>query len=434
MSTCVICDRTVYKESNKCLFHVDKGDWFANHSNHKTWNNNLVTIFWKEIRELVADQSLDEIDFSYFIFPQFEVSNANKQLVIPPENEKYDECLIAPFDFNFWKKGSKIGFEKDVTFLYATFLDDASFSALTQLTEKGQRRPIIYKRICFQSAKFFGLADFSHVYFKGISDFFYFECEEANFNGCTFPDLFLLDGAKIFKSIKLSGDGIENISFNSLEANDFELNISNTRSKNMPQKQSLNLYGMKFNGNVIINDKSNSNIIKELVIKQTSFLSGSTLTLSDFNLKKLEFMDITNLSSLITIRNIHIQDKLTFQNLSFQNTEFIDFFANTKDCNIIMNQITILKSKFINFKINSINKNDIDSSRVVYQQIKSAYDFQKDYINANVYYAKEMNAYQDEVFKSKPWNDLMDKTIFWFGKTISNFSQNWFCKPPLKPN
>lgn len=379
MSTCIVCQREVYKD-NKCIFYIDKNDWYVDSFNNKIWDDDLVSNFWKEIRNSVIYTDEEEIDCSNFIFPIFELSDSRKQFLKPLKNLNYNECTPAPMDFNFWKKNMNVGFKKDISFLNAIFLDDASFSAISSIFQEGVGRPTIYKRISFQNAKFFGLADFKGINFKDIVDFRFFECNEVDFSGCSFHEYFTMDYSKIFKSFKISGRGIENISICNAEINNFNLDIddknyvSSFNYNPEKQKYNLELSGINFSGSICINDRSDGKYIKKLVIKDTKFSSASTLTLSNFDLETLELVNVVNLSSLITIRNIKIKDKLIFKNISFKNAEFIDFFANAKDCKIEINNTSILNSKLLNFEINSITEDNTNSSRAIYQQIKSAYD------------------------------------------------------------
>jgi len=79
-----------------------------------------------------------------------------------------------------------------------------------------------------------------------------------------------------------------------------------------------------------------------------------------------------------------------------------------------------------------------EAGRETYAYLKHFFDRKKDYISANNYYAKEMSAYQKELFPKSKVNffkklyywfnqpNLGDKLVFGFAKLASNFGQNIF--------
>jgi len=114
----------------------------------ETWKNLQISVFWENLRVLKKDLSNNNsiIDFSYFVFPNFEQTQKN--------------C-------NFWNEDEELTFTKEVSFANAYFVGEVNFS-----------------KTCFKHS-----ADFSKVNFKGVVNFnnTIFE-KELTFNRTQFRD------------------------------------------------------------------------------------------------------------------------------------------------------------------------------------------------------------------------------------------------------
>ncbi len=82
------------------FFRSDKSNWYSQSVNReKKWDNKLVSIFWKRIREYKMDNN--DYNFNQYIFPEFEV--------VTIEN-KYSRVVVE--DETFWKKNKKKNLKK----------------------------------------------------------------------------------------------------------------------------------------------------------------------------------------------------------------------------------------------------------------------------------------------------------------------------------
>jgi len=130
------------------------------------------------------------------------------------------------------------------------------------------------------------------------------------------------------------------------------------------------------------------------------------------------------------------ESNLEIKNSILNNMKFINCdFSEAEGIEIENSSLT--RVEFINVDWGKITEKRIysdpkkpEKARDVYRQIKLALDNQKDYINANAFYALEMRAYE-KVLKQKSWKShFQEKLVFIIHKISSNFGQSWI-KPLL---
>ena len=124
------------------------------------------------------------------------------------------------------------------------------------------------------------------------------------------------------------------------------------------------------------------------------------------------------------------------EQFSIQKTLIVDHFINfgkTLFANVNIEnveKISIKSSVFGDTFFENVkwgNKPNFQCDRDAFRQLKNAYDKQANYIEANQFYALEMESYSKElkVKKLKNWSDKVEYFLFVIGKTISNHGQNW---------
>jgi hypothetical protein len=126
------CDLEVFKNSNKCILHCKKDDWFTiNEKNKRIWDEKIVNQFWKNIRKYIKcrkDNYTWIYYFDSFVFPDIDINILHK-----PTSK--DNILIK--DFYFWEKGTELKLKGLVFFpncefynfyFYELILDSISFT------------------------------------------------------------------------------------------------------------------------------------------------------------------------------------------------------------------------------------------------------------------------------------------------------------------
>lgn len=129
-------------------------------------------------------------------------------------------------------------------------------------------------------------------------------------------------------------------------------------------------------------------------------------------------------SKYIQFNHIKINYKFMLRKIELHNSYF-------NELDISESEKIIDKSSFTGSKLNNIfwgNISKIKAGRDFFRELKSVYDENHNYLEANNFYAIEMKKYKEELFKkekNKLFNNFQDKLIFWLGEKISNFSQSW---------
>ena len=169
--------------------------------------------------------------------------------------------------------------------------------------------------------------------------------------------------------------------------------------------------------------------------------------------------DHTYFEDTVSFEEVRFQGRTLFQESIFykessfrsSNSKYrISFYSCTAE-KISFNYSRIENAYFIKNAFKYLNLHGVaiekpffsdniidEAGRETYAYLKHFFDHKKDYISANNYYAKEMRAYQKELFPKTDINffkkiyhsisqeNLGDKLVFGFSKLASNFGQNIF--------
>ncbi|CAA6822155.1 MAG: Unknown protein [uncultured Sulfurovum sp.] len=287
----------------------------------ETWKSLEVTIFWENLREVkkIIYQNKEMIDFSYFVFPNFELSQKT--------------C-------NFWEEHEDLSFNKKVNFSQCHFVGDVDFSNVS-----------FKEDVDFYKADFNATVNFLKSTFE----------KEVNFFGTQFRD---------------------------------ESNFYHT----------------------VFQEKTNFNEVtfhKKTVFHQVNFI-------------KRAFFSLVSSKYRITFFDCFAK-KISFKYSRIENAYFVN------------NHFEYLNLHGVAIETPFLSDNIIDEAeRETFAYIKHFYNKGDDYISANYYYAREMSAYQKQLFpksnasflkKTYDWfkkPNLSDKLVFGFSKLASNFGQNIF--------
>ena len=158
-------------------------------------------------------------------------------------------------------------------------------------------------------------------------------------------------------------------------------------------------------------------LLMEINLKQIIFQKDSKLFLKNMNIETFIIDDITQDWSEAIFENITVMGKLKLENIDLQKAKFVD--CDFSECEIeIANSVSFKDSLF-----NSVNWGDISNikaERDIFRQLKYVNEAQGNVIQANRFYAEEMNRYEKEQ------KSFSDEVIFKLNKYISNFGQNYF--------
>lgn len=365
------CPDTVY-ENDLCIFHCQKDDWFDIVDGKKDWSKSQVKIdlFWAMLQ---AKFDSDDYVYGGYIFPK------------------------AKADSLFSSDRSK-EFNADVTLDKTVFHDHIIFNMCNFKERVLFHRTIFLGDVTFSSG-LFNWFDASNIFLNG----------SLTLHGVTFEKqawftLFLSNKIKIdIIGIKILGD-FEFSIFDNPVQQIFEHMSELVRFKDYKPIKNPPLENFHFTGEV--KDKvsckfsfADSKIDQVLISNHNSGL----FVCEQFSIQKILILDhfINFGKALFANVNIENVEKISIRSAVFGDT----FFENVK------------WGHNPNFKCD----------RDIFRQLKNAYDKQANYIEANKFYALEMESYSKELNekKSKNWKENAEYCLFLVGKYISNHGQNW---------
>ena len=142
----------------------------------QSWKGLQVTVFWENLREIKQELLLEQnkLDFSYFIFPNFE-----------PQNVKIKK------PFNFWDEKEDLSFPFELSFYKAKFIGHINFKTTLFKEEVNFSHSTFYEDTNFNQTKFLKKANFTKTQFKNEALFYnvYFQekvlFDESGFHGRT---------------------------------------------------------------------------------------------------------------------------------------------------------------------------------------------------------------------------------------------------------
>lgn len=401
------CNRHIYKNSDKCILHCGKDDWFSEDTHgSRDWSNSQDKIknFWETVRNEKMAQS--DYDFNGVIFPEFEEYNSeNIEEIKVNENKIYK----AKGPFNFWEVDRNLIFDKKVifsnsvfkgktNFIFTTFQDIANFEKST-FEESVRFNGAVFFRGIYEKSTFQKETDFKFVIFL---------------NGVNFKEAWFQDKTSIeyviFQNIKgdtvFNGTTFQNVvSFNGSTFRN-ETYFSGTTFQNTAV-----FYALKDSDNLYFN------FIK--------LQEKSLIDFSGFELKELKFSTIQNFSSYVRLTNIKIANKFELRNTNLGKAELNNF--DLSECQeIVIKDSVFFEIVFNNLKWGKITENRFKGSRDVFRQLKHALEQQGNIIDANRFYSLEMKEYKKELADESWFSDYgQDKFVFLVHEMVSNFSQTW---------
>jgi hypothetical protein len=365
------CPDTVY-ENDLCIFHCPKDDWFDIEDGEKDWSKSQdkIDLFWDSLQA-----KFDIADYVYggYIFPK------------------------AKADSLFSSDKSK-EFNADVTLDKTVFHDHIIFNMCNFKERVLFHRAIFLGEVTFLSGTF-NWFDASNILLNGS-----FTLHSVTFEKQAWFTLFLSNKIKIdIIGIKILGDFEFSIYDNPVQQI-FEHMSELVKYKNYKSIKNPALENFYFTGEV-----------KDKVSCKFAFADS-----------KIDHVLIRNHNSgLFVCEQFSIQKTLIVDHfINFGKAVFLNVNAeNTKNISI---RSSIFGDTFFEYvKWGNISR--FKCTRDEFRQLKNVYDKQANYIEANKFYASEMEAYSNEM-KAKRWNSLRiwpEYLLLGFGKYSSNHSQNW---------
>lgn len=365
------CLDAVY-ENDLCIFHCPKDDWFDIVDGKKDWSKSQdkVDQFWKLLHQKF---SVGDYAYAGYIFPKFNT-----------------DCFLS-------SKNLK-EFTSPVSLNRTIFLDDALFNAC-------HFNEIVF----FDMAKFIGGFNLESGTFNRVEAGYIllngsFNIKNMIFEEKAFFNVFISNKIKIdMIGIKILKDFTFSI-FDSPMQKFFDYTSELGKFKEFKPIKNPPLECVHFTGEV--NDKisckfffADSKIDQVLISNHNSGL----FVCEQFSIQKILILDhFINFGKAILL-NVNAEKA---ENISIRSSVFGDtFFEYVKWGNVSR------------FKCN----------RDEFRQLKNAYDKQANYIEANKFYASEMEAYSNEM-EAKRWKSLRiwpEYLLFLFGKYSSSHGQNW---------
>lgn len=471
MGTC-FCGLETYESESKCILHCKKtktNGWFELSKNKKNWHTTKVNLFWSTIRKFIKDDIIHgsgipdfTIDFNKIKFPIFQK--------LPETLEEYQDTLESN---NFLNVETSHTFPVPVKFDHCEFLGEVffvgeNFDSKLDFDNCIFNDSVSFERVSIKqetsikNCNFKEQCTFSNSHFDDIT------IEETNF----IKNIFVEKNSEInvFKLITNSFEKFEiyNSNLNAFKCfdlkNNHEIIFDHARIKkfllaDFAIRSKLSMDNITCEELTIADGTVNHISINNLVdLNKISFVNINTNKMHIFSLDYNDSFEITSfLSSEIEelyILNMQIKEKSNFQienilfnaicfqnviisekaNCVISNTSISHYFSlnNSILSNTIFNHIELEKStiKIVdsqveNSKFFNVNWGKTDLSHLDHEtcnQMKNSYDKRGNIIEANKFYALEMEAYRSKIKKDGHWKD---KLIFNFHNMISNHSQNW---------
>ena len=397
------CKINIY-ENNKCIFHCEKtiqNGWLTSSNDKYDKCNTKIELFWKEFFNL-----------------------HEKNITEHMRNQFFSDGFIIPF-------------------YHSNLIDGASLTDIRKLKKLSFFRSIFVDSFVIRDG-----TELDYLSFNGCSFHDNINLEDLNLSYLSLLNnqldkQFIMNSVVInngemmnFKSIsesKLSEDYVsivlqditikkkfeiwkfddKNIDFNISSCNFHELEIKEMNINKI--EFSYNKFKFKFKIiDVLIND---------LHINNSDFETDSKILFENIKSKNFSINQLSQDSKYIQINHIEIIEKFDINKIEFKNTYF-------NNINLVNAEKVISKISFIGSHLNSIewgNIGRIKAERDIFRELKYIYDEQESFIDANNFFAMEMNSYKNELSTKKFFsNHWQEKLTFYINKKISNFSQSWF--------
>lgn len=159
--------------------------------------------------------------------------------------------------------------------------------------------------------------------------------------------------------------------------------------------------------------------IQKLIFQPSFLHKDSVLRFQNIKVNTLEFEDFVNFGQ-VSFSNIKLEENLSVKNSDLGKTAFINSGIAHAKVNFEDSKITdafFSKGTFPN----KIAENE-HQQRLAYAQLKKINEAKGDYLEANIFYAKEMNAYYNTITWRK---NFWEKVNLSFNKFSNNHGQSW---------
>lgn len=438
------CNIDIFGTETKCILHCDKtinNNWIldkikpqelhkakSSTDNIMHWNKKYINFFW--------DVLFDEIKNKIIInVKKGQCNTTNEAIRIVGTNKKdgfmlyFCEVKFPPITDLLSKYiSSNNNIIRNNTFQNCTFYDNCIINIhdseiindITQINinELSQNRP-----------NYFYNCDFKHniIILRPYSTH-----ESINIDNCNIEKIIQLDSN--FKDITISETKASGLCIKSSQKCSINsLSLINNDIKKITLKNIKNdkLDIRKINSHKVLlqNSEFKKIYIKDIEVNVFSlfnidFLEHSKILFENLKTKIFKIERLSQDSKYIQLYNIDVYQKFKCDRVEFKNTYFNSF--NIKDANK-----EIKKTSFIGSHLNSIQWGkifEIKSTKDIFRQLKFVNDRQGNYIEANNFYATEMNTHKNEILDKESWfsNYWQEKLTFLLAKKISNFGQSWF--------
>lgn len=388
------CNYEIY-ENDKCVFHCEKtidNGWITESDDKYSKINHKIEQFWKEF------------------ISKYNTSTLNLDIIIP----FYHTNLVGA-DLPDIRDLKKIDFRN------CTFVDN--FHLEENYEENKLIELVVLNSLILK-----------HFYLNNLR-FEYFSLLNVSFQESpSFQNMVIENGAELMNLKSLNNSKIS-INLNSIKSINKEFEIWKLNCKNIE----FSIEGCTFSylhiheincKNIKIN-YSNFNKLKieetrtiNLKFENVDFNENSKILFERINCGNLILDKVSQESKYIQFNHIKINYKFMLRKIELHNSYF-------NELDISESEKIIDKSSFTGSKLSNIlwgNISKIKAGRDFFRELKSVYDENHNYLEANNFYAIEMKKYKEELFKkekNKLFNNFQDKLIFWLGEKISNFSQSW---------
>ncbi|MEA2017756.1 MAG: hypothetical protein U9N59_04850 [Campylobacterota bacterium] len=377
MAKCTVCNsnslnnKNLNDERNKCILHckkTDKNNWYTLENNVKKWNQRKLRAFWK-----------------YYTL-QNDSDTTRWESIIPP----LPNC----------------GYQTNIPIVieHSTILDDfklVKYESLSILASTVKGDITVYNSND-NSARLF----FSETIHDGNITVIRGNNKDINLNNIKVNHLKLGredkdDFPNNYQSIKITGDNTHIKNFDICNTH-----IHNTFIMNNIKIDKFNCINAVFNKEVTIN-KCNSNSFL--------FTNNTMQGISEFDDNILNEVDfIGNKFNNVTSFEETVFDKFSFSKNSF------DKLAIFKNANF--KQKLNLETNTFKDEVNFLKATIMVKNRETARIIKHSFEKINNIIEANRFYALEMEKQEEEL----KWNkNFAEKLVFTFHKLSSNHSQDW---------
>jgi uncharacterized protein YjbI with pentapeptide repeats len=311
------CDLEVFENSDKCILHCEKDDWYEVDDNgNKNWDNKKIKFFWNQIKKGL-DSKLQELDdspiiiietciYDSVIFPKFEEDiiyneydnlsefGTNFYSYISSHNGEELNQIISKLNVSFKNCNfldnavlSRYNFTKDLDFERCEFKKDLTLKKMiiegnidlcdVKINGKLDLSETIFKDFSKVRIKDCEVknADFYNTKFGNLADFFQTKFNEVNFKRTTFKDISVFTKVNFRNDINFEYTTFEKLAQFKETIFEKKLNFENTIIKdkiNFLKTKTINNENLKLEN---IANRETARIIKDSFEQQNNIIEAN---------------------------------------------------------------------------------------------------------------------------------------------------------------